>query len=343
MFSDLRIYLIIGIFMIACIALMIFNFAIIHYSKRRHTPTAGEIEKWKGVLYKEINTASDVQPNELKHEKFFLRELSTPGNLVAYAHALQYLKGEFPEAYSDYIQTKHTIFQSLAYIYSRKSRIERTCYADFICTFPQAVGDSHGQLVDTLISYIDDSNIHCRTKVLGALCSIGSVLGVANVLQLIHDRNLFMHDQLLTNELSNFSGDKEILGDFLWNESRQWNDNITVSVIQFITRFSPRYGNIFLPFLQDTSIAPEVRTAIIRYYGKYRYELARPILTELAADPTDSNLAAAAKSALTLYPASDVIVVQKRDSSQSNLHVQHNKRSSLSNRISVRVAKKSTA
>jgi len=343
MFSDLRIYIVIGIFMIACIALMVFNFAIIHYSKKRNSPTAGEIEKWKGVLYKEINTASNVQANKSNHEKFLLRELSKPGNLVAYAHALQCLKSEFPEAYSNYIQTKHTVFQRLAYLYSKKSRIERTCYADFICTFPQAVGDSHEQLVDMLISYIEDSNIHCRTKVLGALCSIGSVPGVTNVLQLIHDRNLFMHDQLLTNELSNFNGDKEILGDSLWNESRQWNDNITVSVIQFITRFSSRYSDVFLPFLQDTSATPEVRAAIIRYYGEHRYEPVRPILTELAADLTNSTLAATAKSALTLYSASDAIVARKIDSSESNLHAQQNERSSLLKRISVRVAKKATA
>ena len=339
MFSDLRIYLVIGLFMIACIALMAFNFAIIHYSRRQNAPAADKIEKWKAILNKQINTASDVQSNELKHEKFLLRKLSRPENLLAYAHALQYLKSEFPEAYSGYIHTKHTVFQGLAYTYSRKSRIERTCYADFICTFPRAVGDSHGQLVDTLISYIDDSNLHCRAKVLGALCSIGSVPGVANVLQLIHDRNLFMHEQLLTNELSNFNGDKEILADSLWSESQRWNDNITVSVIQFITRFSPHYSDVFLPFLQDTSVASEVRATIIRYYGEHRYDPVRPILMELAADLTDSNLALTAKSALTLYP----VAVQKSDSSKPNGHVQGNTHSPSSKRVIVRVAKKITA
>ena len=343
MFSDLRIYIIIGIFMIACIALMVFNFAMIHYSRRENTPSADKIEKWKAILYKQTNAASDVQPNELKHEKFLLRKLSKPESLIAYAHALQYLKSEFPEAYSSYIQKRHTAFQRLAYIYSRKSRIERTCYADFICTFPQAAGDSHGQLVDTLISYIDDSNIHCRTKVLGALCSIGSIPGVANVLQLIHDRGLFMHNQLLTNELSNFSGDKEVLGDSLWSESRQWNDNITVSVIQFITRFSPRYSDVFLPFLQDTSVAPEVRAAIIRYYGEHRYDPVCPILTELATDPIDSNLAAAAESVLTLHSTPDATAARESDSSKSNWRVQHNIRVPLLNWMSDRIAKKSTA
>jgi len=328
MFSDLRIYFVIGIFMIACIALMFFNFAIIHYSKSRNTPSTSKVNKWKVILYRQIIKTPGVQPNKLRHEKFLLRKLSKAENLVAYAQALQYLKSEFPEAYNGYIQKKHTVFQRLAYIYSKKSRIERTCYADFIGTFPQVAGDTPRQLVDTLISYIDDSNIHCRTKVLGALCGIGSVQGVVNVLQLIHDRGLFMHNQLLTNELSNFSGDKEILGEYLWRESRQWNDNITVSVIQFITRFSSRYRDTFLPILQDSSASPEVRAAVIRYYGEHIYGPARPILMEFITNSTDSSLTAAAESVLALYPAlaPNTSAIQEEEQSEFNWYVQHNTR-----------------
>jgi len=314
--------------MISCIALMLFNFAMIHYSKSKNTPSTSEINKWKLVLYRQVIKSPGVQPNQLKHAKFLLRKLSKPENLVAYAQALQCLKSEFPEAYSDYIQKEHTVFQRLAYMYSKKPRIERTCYADFIGTFPLVAGDTPGQLVDTLISYIDDSNIHCRTKVLGALCSIGSVHGVANVLQLIHDRGLFMHHQLLTNELSNFSGDKEILGEYLWRESRQWNDNITVSVIQFITRFSSRYRDTFLPVLQDSSASPEVRSAVIRYYGEHMYEPVRLILTEFITNPTDSSLTAAAESVLALYPASapESSVIQEQELPELNWYMQHNTR-----------------
>ena len=347
MITDLRIYVIIGIFMINCIALIIFNFAIIHYSKNRNAPSAGKVEKWKAILYRQINTTSDVQPNEWKHEKLLLRKLSNPERLLAYAHALQYLKSEFPDAYHHYMQKKHAIFRRLAYVYSRKSRIERTCYADFICTFPQTAGDTPGQLVDTLISYIDDSNIYCRTKVLGALCSIGSVPGVTNVLQLIHDRGLFMHNQLLTNELLKFSGDPEVLGDALWRESRQWNDHITVSVIQFITRVSPHYRETFLPVLQDASAVSEVRIAAIQYYGAHPYEPARPILTELIANSTDTNLATAAKLVLGLHPAPapapDAHAVQLHELSGSGWYVQHNIRSPLFNKVINRMAKKFTA
>jgi hypothetical protein len=140
---------------------------------------------------------------------------------------------------------------------------------------------------------------------------MGNVPGIVNVLQIVHDRDLFMHNQLLTNELSKFTGDQEILGDYLWSETQKWNDNITVSVIQFITRFSPRYDKAFLPILQDSSASAEVRGAIVRYYRKYTYEPARQILTELANDSTDMDLAIEAESALVSYAIPNAVATQK--------------------------------
>jgi len=257
MIFDFRVYVLIGLFMINCIALMIYNFVIIRRSKGQSTPAAGKIEKWQKILYLQTTIPYDSKASVLKHEKFLRKKLSNVENLLAYSYALQHLKNESLQAYKTYIQGHYATFQRLADIYSRKSRIERTCYADFICTFPEVAGDTHGQLVDTLISYIDDSSIHCRAKILRALCSIGSIHGVVNALQVIHEKSLFVHRQLLTNELSNFSGNKRVLGRHLWNESRHWNSSITASVEQFITQGSGGYSKVS----KDLSGGTEARVA----------------------------------------------------------------------------------
>ena len=287
MISDFRIYIVIGIFMVICMALIIFNVTIIYLSQGRGTLTTNKkVEKWKDILYKQITPASGRRlgrrsgrrPGALRHNRFLLRKLKNTENLVVYAQALQYLKSEFPAAYSDYIYGRYDTFHKLAHTYSRKSVIERTCYANFIGSFPQGAGRRYGSVASTLIAYIDDFSIHCRTNVLSALCSMGSVEGVVNALQVINDKSLFMHNRLLTNVLSNFKGDKEALGTQLWHASRNWDDNITVSVIQYITRFSNRYTETFFPVLRDKATSTTVRTAIISYYGKYIHKPVRPMM-----------------------------------------------------------------
>jgi len=310
MISDVRIYVIVGLFAAACIALMMFNFIIIRYSKSKNAFSAGKNKKWRNILCKHAIIASGKKsPCFLKHETFLLKNLCDAENLVAYACALQYLKDELPEAYRDYINKRHGTFQKLAEIYSRKTSVERACYADFVCNFPQVTDDAYGPLVNTLVSYIEDPSVHCRTNALRALCNIGNVQGVVNALQITNDKSLFVHNHILTNELLGFKGDKEILGKHLWKKSHCWSERITVSVIQFITSFSKHYRETFLPVLQNSSVDIEVRIAIIRYYGKYRYRLAHPILAELA-NTTDS-IAIEATAALNLCLVTDTTAARK--------------------------------
>jgi len=297
MIFDIRIYIIVAMFMLACISLMFFNFVIIRYSKSKYILSTNKINKWKHILHEQMTRTSNKGIYALKHEKLLLKKLSKPENLITYSHALQYLKNQLPQAYNIYTSMNYSAFKKLADIYSRKPSIERACYADFICNFPQVAGKIYTPLLDTLVSHIDNSHIHCRTNILRALCSIGNVQGISNALQLINDKILFMHSEILTNELSNFKGNKQALANCLWNESRSWNNNTMIAVIQFITEFSEHYREAFLPILYNPSVDLEVRIAAARYFEKHIYEPAYPILIELITNPADINLSAVAASA----------------------------------------------
>ena len=180
-----------------------------------------------------------------------------------------------------------------------------------------------------LISYIEDSCIYCRTKVLSALCSVGHFQGVANLLQVVHDRDLFMHNRLLTTELLKFRGDQKILGELLWNKSSSWNDSITVSVIQFVTRISDGYREMLFPILIDAAANLDVRIAAIRYYGEHKYELAHQILIDFVENPPDIDLAIAAAEALFLYPSPETVAVLKAALASPDWHVRYNASATL--------------
>jgi len=324
MFSDIRIYIVVGIFMIVCISLMIFNFVIIHHIQRKNSSSTGIVKRWIKRLYRQAPITSGKKLSTVKYEKFLLRKLAHTENLVAYSQALQYLKDKSPEIYNSYADTKYVVFKKLANIYRRKSSIERTYYAEFIYDFPQVAEEAYGQLVDVLISYIDGSNVYCRTNILRALCSLGSAQGVVRALRTINNNSLFMHNRILTNELSKFKGDKEILAEYLWNECTDWNDNLLVSVIKFVTEFSDRYGNLLFPILQDPSTDTEVRCNIIRYYGTYSHDPAYSILIDFIVNPTNIDLAIEAAAALSLYPSSKTVTTLKDALSSPDWYIRYN-------------------
>jgi len=329
MIFDIRLYIIIGIYMIICISLMIFNFMVVRKTVRQSAAATGISKKWKAIIYKQAVKASGGEISMLKHARFLLKKLANTEALIAFSHALHYLKGEFPEAYNDYIYNKYNVFENLANIYNEKTSVERACYADFICDFPEAAGDSHERTVGALISYIDKSNIYCRTNVLRALCSIGSVSGVMNALQVINDKQLFIHTQLLTDELLRFKGNKEDLGKYLWSEAWRWNDNIKVSVIQFIAQSSNSYNEEFLSVLQDSSVSAEVRIAVIRYYAENSYAPAQAALIKLTDSSANITLAAEAVLALASHPTPDAIAALREALYSQEWSVRYNASSVL--------------
>jgi len=329
MFTDLRVYVIVGMFMVAGIALMFFNLIIIKHSKGKKASSADMVSAWAKLLHTQTGLQPGKKQSDSYHKKFLLRRLRNAEELVFFSKALLYIKSEFPTEYSDYIGSYKEVFQQLAVSYKSKPGIERACFADFICEFAGVQGTTYSPLIDSLISFIDDPNIYCRINVLRALCIIGNVQAVVNAVQIINDKQLYIHRQTLTSELCNFRGDKEILGDNLWGRCHLWDDNTTVAVIQFITTFSKYYRGAFMPLLCNASASADMRIAVIRYYGKYMYKLAQPILSSFVAKPADIALAIVAATALELYPESNTIDILKGALVSQNWYVRYNASSSL--------------
>jgi len=329
MLFDFRVYIIIGVFITVGIALMLFNFIFIYYGQEQTTPFKRKIKRWRNVLYKQMNLVYSKKSVKNRHYKLLLEKLRNPSELVAYSKALIYFKLEFLSAYIGYIHNEYDTFLKLAHIYSKKQNIEKACFADFICNFPEATAGSSKQIVAVLTSYIEGSSLHCRANVLRAICSMGDAPGVVNVLRAVSEKSLFIHNHLLTNILSNFSGSKEGLGRRLWNEGQDWDNNIKVSVIQFISKYSGDYRHEFMPILQNPSTDVEVRTAIIHYYGKYQYDPVRSTLLDLIPNPESINLATKSTSALVLYPETDTVNALKAALYDPNWNIRYNASSSL--------------
>jgi len=278
MILDIRIYLIITLFAIVCLSLIMYNFLAL-YHNRNSLPSTRKIEKWQKKI--------------VKGRKPFWRLRKTK-NLAAYALALETMAPATLEPKK---------FTKLAKIYGKKHSACRAFYANFIANFPQLVDMEKDEITDTLISYIDD-NVYNRTNVLRALCGLGSAQGVVKALHKINN-TYFLHNQLLTDALETFNGNKEDFAQLLWEEGGNWNASITTGVIDYITKTSHRYGAEFMPLLQNPSTDEKIRAAVVRYYGKHIYEPARAILIELMLNPTYVNVAAQAAEALSLYPTKD--------------------------------------
>jgi hypothetical protein len=316
-------------YMAACFTLMVFNFGYMGRSGFKRRGDKRKQRNWRNEILQQTQRLAAGEGLHPKHTRRMAKKLTKPDTLIAYAQALEEVRTEFPEAAEAYIYADYTVFQELAFQYSHRESMERAFYADFIRRFPPCKGE-YKQIVDILISYMPNSTIHCRENVLCALYALGHIHAVENALQLLNDNGWFHHQKLISDDLAGFAGDKAELAASLWENYGKWNSYLILSVVHFITTFSPDYKEVFLPILQNQSADMELRLAVMRYYRRYAHEPVLPLLLDYLADEEgDENLSIVAAVVLEGYPGSETTDALIRALSSRNWHVRYNASSTL--------------
>jgi len=335
MINDIRIHLAIIMYMGGCLALMIYNAVVIYNKKNSDKNMQKNTKKWVAAISQELNISNGVTTYSQKHQKQLTRRLTHVEQLIAFSNALNFFKYEqgiyFYEKYMGML-VQSDVFHALAVAYKEKKNEERAYFAYFVSQHPQVVKTTTGiceSTIDTMVSYIEASDIYCRVNVLKALCIVGELHGITNVLQFFSDKFHFIHHKLLAEDLFNFSGDKEVLALHLWEKYKDWNDNVMLGVITFITLFSSEFKSAFLPVLQNQRTSAKIRLAIIRYYKEYRFDMAQPILIEYLNQTDNYDFAAEAASALGAYPGYNTTMALIAALKSDNWYVQYNTTSSL--------------
>ena len=314
---------------------MIYNTIVILQKENSNATMLKNTDKWIKSMYQQLANKNEIKIFDSVHENHLLKSLRHVENLIAFSNALNHLKLERNNSfYIKYMSmlAHSKIFHTLAIVYRHKKNEERAYFAYFISQYPQLAKNTEGictDTINTMISYIEASDIYCRSNVLKALCRVGDLHGIVNILQLFNDKTIFIYHGLLAEDLFSFAGDKEAMALHLWEKYKTWNDNIMLGVVTFITMFSSVFKNAFLPVLQNKSTSTEIRLAIIRYYKKYHFKPAQPILVEYLRQTENYDFAAHAADVLCAYPERNTINALTSALQSENWHVQYSAASSL--------------
>jgi len=335
MVNDIRIIMAIVMYLVGCFSLMVYNAIVILRKYSSSKAMLNDTNKWISDIHWELTYENDLTNLSKKHEKRLLKKLKRVERLIAFSNALSHFRNEdWIDLHDEYIDLlmKSKIFHTLTIVYSEKKNEERAYFAYFISQYPQLAKNTEGvctEIVNMMVAYIDNSDIYCRANVLKALCRIGYIPGIVNILQFFSANNHFMHHRLLAEDLFNFAGDKEVLALYLWGKYKTWNDNIMLGVVTFITMFSDGFKDAFLPVLKNKSTGADIRLAITRYYKEYSFEPAQPVLVDLLSQTENYEFATEAASALCEYPGYSTTIALVDALKSDNWHTQYSAAHSL--------------
>lgn len=319
-------------YLFICVMLLIYNILYIFYSNRQEKKYDKRQKSWQKSIMGQVTLISEGNSIETNHKNHLEKQLIKTNQLIPYVRALNTLR-EQGEKLEPYLVENYIVIQSLAYGYRKKDNMDKAFFAFFISKNPPCRGHEYRPIMEILLSYLEDSTVYCRENVLNALNILGNSQAIENAFQILNDRRLFHHQKLLADGLVMFTGDKEELAERLWHHLEDWDVNLMLSVVKFITISSDKFKERFFEVVQSSDIDLEIRLATLRYFRNHVYEPIRPLLLSYLRDRSgvDENMSILAASLLETYPGEDTINALKIALSHSNWYVRYNAATSLIN------------
>lgn len=319
------------IYLAICFLLLGYNAVYSLSDERNLRIKKKRVGKWFQFLQRDFKREKEGVPSLLSLKKY-RKKLENINELIAFENAVEAYKMEEPSnTFHQYMLKHRGIFQDLSLKYRKKDSMTKAYYAYCMEVFRPCDEKEYDLLLEILLTYLNGSTIYCRENVLKALYSFGNVQAVVNAFQYLNDFHYFHHNKLLSDGLMSFQGDQHQLAIELWNNHASWDENIVVSIIQFISSFDQSFRKEFYECLKEDTLHPEIHFALIRYFRKHYYAPVKSLLLKLIKENKTKNInyLVVAIATLEVYPSKETYQVIKEELKNPNWYVRRNAASAL--------------
>lgn len=318
-------------YLAVCISMIVFNCACIFVFRRRDTWIDRYSSRMEAAVIVQIWRIEAGETVEEGHKELLKKDLARTNNLLAFDVTLERLMKRSPETVWGYLREIRSVFASLAVDNKYSNTIKLTCFAYFIRKYRVVEGEPVPVIMDMMMELLQETSLYCRESALHAIYSSGDCECVLQALHTVDENYRFHHAKLLTDGLFAFSGDKGQLTQALWDSFDSFSVSMQVVILDYIRFSGGDLKEELLQILADTSQDDELRFSCIRYFGKYPYEPAFPLLISFVQRLRNQRweYAAIAVTALASYPSGRTVEVLKKALNSSNWYIRFNAAKSL--------------
>lgn len=277
MFINNFIYFHIGV----CILLIMFEIAWIYYIKIHDIRLKNNTEKYKKQILEQIQYIKITGRIRKKHCKMLRRKLKNVNNLKAFEKAYsELLENEDINIYRK--KMLYTFVKLSIYYRTRKNEMEKAYFAYIIGKFFKNVESEYvlSVFIGTLYEFLECKSIYCKMNSMEAIYSIGTINHIIRGISIINNNLYTYNPVLLANGLKLVDEDKDKLAYELFNRFEEYNKEIQIAIIKFLSEYKYIDENMILKKLKDNSIATDVRCEIMRYFQKNKNEEAKQFLMD---------------------------------------------------------------
>ena len=314
-------------YLAVCAAMIGFNIACIVVFRIKDK----RLEHYSSRFIKIVRQAIENQAVTEAHCKYLSKKLKKITNLMAFDKTLEELFAQDPKQTKDYIRQLSSVFTYLTLEYKKKREIQVAYFPYIIHKYKVFQGQPISIVMDTMLELVHSPSLYVRENALQAIYSIGSVECTINALWILDESSYYHHPKMITDGLLNFSGDIKQLGDRLWDHFDRFSNRMQRVIVDYFRFSSPGHQERILELFTSKNLDDEVAYSCIRYFGKYAYPPAYPVLTDIIEKYQYNQwiYTAITASALANYPGDRTAAILKELLHSPNWHVRFNASQSL--------------
>lgn len=300
---------VLSIYMILCGCMILFNLVFLGYDRLEINKRRYKSRKLEYLIKKENLSDKELQ--------YIIHKLKNKNYLMYYYEDIQKMN-QLPY-----------ILSRLAGIYEKYDDIDKA-YLAYILSLQRIETQL---IISFLMICIVGKSVYCREKALQALYIIGNEEHIISAYKLLTRNDCTHHNKLLSDGLITSNVNAMVLSELLWKSFKEFNVDIKIAIINYFKMMNQDYSNQFYEVLTDDNQHKEVRLALIRYFGKYKYEPAKQLMIHFLRNEREMSWEYLVNAARELrnYPDEDTIESLKGALRNRNWHVRVNAAESLCN------------
>jgi len=322
----MKIELMIYAYITICISMILYNIIYVFILKHREKALNSNSEKFKKIIYGEIEKIKAGNKVTETHKDFLCKKLDKTAGITAFDKALESVYEKEPEAVEKYLIDTFSVFEYLTHRYISKDTIKIAYFPYILHKYNILKHYESERLKDTLLDLLRSVNVYCRENTIKAIYSMQNPDIVVKSLGILDSNLSFHHPKLVCDGLVMYKGEKSILKDKLFYAFNDFSVQMRVNILNYF-----RFGNVscdseMLEILKNEEENNEIRFSAIRYFEKFPNDEARAILQELAENLEGRiwEYQAIATSALKSYPDDVTYRILVKNLSNSNWYVRQN-------------------
>lgn len=327
----MKIEIMIYVYIAICISMIAFNIVYVFVLRHREKALGTNSQKLEKIICDQIEVIKNGKEISVKHIKYLCKKLDRTAGITAFDRALESVSRKEPDMSQKYLVETFYVFEYLTHRYIGKDTIKIAYFPYILHKYNILKHYDSEKVLDALLDLLRSVNVYCRENTLKALYSMQRPDVVVASLKII-DKNLsFHHSKLICDGLLNYTGDKEILKDMLFESFNAYSTGMQLNILNYF-----RFGNIrcdkeMLELLSNEKVNRELRFAAIRYFEKFPIKEAESSIWAIAENLEDRTweYQAIASSALKSYPGDVTFRILVENLSSSNWHIRKNSAISL--------------